>query len=132
MNAQESPMLFRVRWLVVALGLTFLSGCGGPKLAPVKGRVMWNGKPVAQAHLSFSPVAKDEANREPGKPATGFTDADGNFVLSTYRPLDGAQVGEHRVVISLDDTNPARCKRKTEMVKEVKGEPNDLIIEIKD
>jgi hypothetical protein len=100
-------------------------------MAPVKGRVTCDGKPVKQASLIFSPVPKNEGDKEAGKPATGFTDAEGNFVLSTYKPLDGAQVGKHDVTITLDDTNPARCKRLTKTTREVAPGENEIVIELK-
>ena len=72
-------------------------------MAPVRGRVVCDGKPVNQASLIFSPVPRNEDATEAGKPATGFTDAEGKYVLSTHRALDGALVGQHRVTVTLDD-----------------------------
>src|SRR5262245_49398728 len=93
------------------IGLLCLPGCGQPSMAPVKGGVLCNGKPVKEAHVMFAPVPKSESDKEPGKPGTGYTDNDGNYVLSSYRNYDGAHIGQHHVTVSLDDTNPARCKR---------------------
>jgi hypothetical protein len=123
----------RVRaFVVVALvGLVCVSGCGGgPTIVPVKGRVTYKGRPVANATVAFSPVQRSDDDLTPGKPGTGYTDADGYFVLSTYRPHDGAQVGMHNVRVSLDDSNPVRCKRDTRLTVEVKDEPNELNIEL--
>jgi hypothetical protein len=111
-------------------GLLLLAGCGGPTLAPVQGRVTCNNKPVAEAAVTFSPVPQTEGEREPGKPATGFTDQGGYYVLSTYRNEDGALVGPHRVTVMVDDTNPARCKRLTLCNLEVKPGSNQLDIEL--
>jgi hypothetical protein len=116
--------------LVVVVGLLLLPGCGGPSMAPVRGQVTCNGKPVKDAAITFSPVPKSEEDKEPGKPATGFTDGEGNYVLSTYKPLDGALVGQHRVTVSLDDANPARCKRSTQILLEVMPGTNELKIEL--
>ncbi len=116
----------------LALALICLIGCGGPQMARVKGRVTCNGKPVAQAHVAFDPVPSSEKDREPGKGSTGFTDDDGNYILSTYKNFDGAQVGKHRVTISLDDTNPARCARKKEIQLEVAISENVHNIELAD
>lgn len=115
---------------LVAGAALLLPGCGGPKMAPVEGRVMWKGKPIKEASVTFNPVPKDDKDREPGKPATGFTDEDGRFVLSTYRPRDGALVGPHDVVIALDETNPAKAKRTTKLTKEVTDGKNEITIEI--
>jgi hypothetical protein len=100
-------------------------------IAPVRGRVTCNGRPVAQASLIFSPIPSSDEDQQPGKPATGFTDAEGNYVLSTYKALDGARVGPHRVTITLDDTNPARCQRLTHLKLEVARGRNELDIELK-
>jgi hypothetical protein len=99
-------------------------------MARVKGRVTCNGQPVANAHLTFSPVPPSEGDLEAGRPATGFSDAEGRFVLSTHKSHDGALVGKHRVVVTLDDTNPARCKRLTHLVREVGPKDNDLTVEL--
>jgi hypothetical protein len=112
------------------LGLLLLPGCGQPALAPVKGLVSCNGKPVASATITFAPVPKDKDDRHPGKAATGFSDAQGNYVLSTFKNFDGALVGVHQVTVSLDDTNPARCVRMKTLLLEVKPGANDLKIEL--
>src|SRR4051812_6690607 len=104
-------MRSRVVLLAVATGLLFLPGCGQVSMAPVKGKVTCNGKPVANAAIVFSPVPKNDADRESGKPATGYTDAEGNYRLSTFKNFDGALVGKHRVTVSLEDTNPAPTQR---------------------
>src|SRR5262245_48594736 len=117
--------------LPVALaGLVFLTGCGGPSMAPVKGRVTCNGQPVRDAAITFSPVPRNADDKHPGKPASGFTDADGVYELSTHKPLDGALVGKHRVTVALDDTNPARCTREKQIELEVKPSGNELNIEL--
>jgi len=67
---------------------------------------------------------------ETGKPAAGFTDPDGNFVLSTFKKYDGALVGPHAVQVSLDDTKPARCKKSKALTVEVKPGSNDFTIEM--
>jgi hypothetical protein len=107
-----------------------LSGCGGATMAPVKGRVLCKGVPVKEAALTFSPIPGDEHARDAGKPATGFTDADGTFILSTYRAYDGALIGPHRVLVVLDETNKARCKRETRLIWEIKPGSNDVEIEL--
>jgi hypothetical protein len=99
-------------------------------MAPVKGRVTFNGKPVKEAAITFAPVPKTDKDKEPGKPATGFTDEDGYYELSTFEPLDGAIVGNHKVTVMLDDTNPARCDRLKELNTEVKPGGNQFDVEM--
>jgi len=90
---------------------------------------MFNGQPVKEAAVTFSPAGG--ANQlDTGKPATGFTDADGNFALSTFTEYDGAIVGTHTVNVVVDDTNPARCKRSKGVTLEVKPGPNEFTIEM--
>jgi hypothetical protein len=122
-------MRVRVGFLAVAVGAGLLAGCGGPKMAPVKGRVMFNGQPVKEANLTFSPVGQAD-QLETGKPGAGFTDADGYFVLSTFSKYDGALVGMHTVHVSLEDTNPAKCKKSKALTLEVKPGSNDFTIEM--
>jgi uncharacterized GH25 family protein len=113
------------------LGATFLFiGCGGPSVAPVKGRVVFNGEPVKEAQITFSPTTSDAKQLEAGKPGTGFTDADGNFRLSTFKSHDGALVGMHNVLVMIDDTNPAKCKRTKNVTLEVKPGSNEFTIEM--
>jgi hypothetical protein len=104
----------------------------GPSMANVKGVVTWKGKPVSAASITFSPVPKNADDKEPGKPATGFTDDQGVYQLSTYRNYDGAHVGSHKVQIAVDETNPARCKRLTETTLEVKPGSNEFNIALED
>src|SRR5687768_4143502 len=116
--------------LLLILGIPWLSGCGGAEIAPVTGRVMCNGNPVNAAAVTFSPVPKSAKDMEPGKPGTGFTEEDGTFVLSTYKALDGALVGEHSVSVQLDDTNPAPCKKAMYTKLEVKPGQNEFTLEL--
>lgn len=64
----------------------------GPQLVPVEGRVLIDGKPLANGYIMFVP--------ERGRPATGKFDQDGKFSLSTFQENDGAVAGRHRVQIS--------------------------------
>lgn len=65
------------------------------KLGKIEGRVTFKDKPLAGAKVTFTP--------EEGRPATGVTDENGHFHLSTLKANDGAAVGKHRVSISLSD-----------------------------
>jgi hypothetical protein len=99
-------------------------------MAPVTGQVTCKGTPVKEAQITFAPFPRANDDKEPGKPGTGFTDSQGNYVLSSYRERDGALIGKHRVTVVLDDTNPARCPRLKELVLEVKPGANQLNIEL--
>jgi hypothetical protein len=76
-----------------------LAGCGpgGPRLAPVRGKVTYRGRPVTTGTVTFVPD-------QPGPAATGEIGPDGTYVLSTDRKA-GAVLGRHTVmVLSLEDT----------------------------
>ncbi|MEX1229521.1 MAG: carboxypeptidase-like regulatory domain-containing protein [Planctomycetaceae bacterium] len=82
----------RLTW--IACGLFALCGCGGsdaPELAPVKGTVNYQGKPVENASVTFTPAK--------GTPASGQTNAEGVFTLTSLG-RDGAAVGENVVTIT--------------------------------
>jgi len=71
------------------------AGCGDgkKKLAKVSGVVKLDGKALDGASVVFHPA-------DGGRPSTGTTGADGHFTLTTYNSGDGAQIGEHKVVIT--------------------------------
>src|SRR5437867_12591753 len=82
------------------LGLLFLAavvglvGCGSPtKAVKVQGTVTLDGKPFPGATVTFTPV---EAT---GKPASGRSESDGGFQLTTFKPDDGALPGDYKVVV---------------------------------
>lgn len=99
------------RSIVLLLLVTVVSfaGCGGdgapadlPDRAPVTVTVKHNGQTVAEADVSFHPVAAD------GKAAYGLTGADGTTVLTTYHGTqgDGAIPGDYTVTVEkLKDTS---------------------------
>jgi len=81
---------------VLILSLT-LSACGGgpsdtPPMAPVKGVVTLDGKPLTTGTIQFTP---DKDRGTTGRMALGGIKEDGTFELMG----DGAQVGHHLVSI---------------------------------
>jgi hypothetical protein len=95
-------------WLLAVLAVGTL-GCGGPHaLAPVSGRVTLDGHSLANAAITFTPVATKSNNPGPGSGA--FTDADGRYTLKVIgQEARGAVIGKHKVRVSLKppETNPA-------------------------
>jgi hypothetical protein len=89
-----------VRFLALPLLLLASVGCGKSyKLAPVSGRVMMDGRPLAGAEVSFYP----EVGSKDIPYASGTTDTQGNYkleVLVEGSTTEGAVVGENRVQIS--------------------------------
>ena len=78
---------------VTLLAVT-LTGCGSStKLLPAQGTVRAEGQPVAGALVTFR-------CEQPAKVATGTTDAQGRFQLTTYPDGKGAVAGKHRVTVT--------------------------------
>jgi hypothetical protein len=73
-------------------------GCGGQaKTAKVEGTLTVDGRPLPGATVIFMPVAKG------GRSASGRTDEDGNFKLTTFSTDDGALPGEYKVVVRVSE-----------------------------
>ena len=76
--------------------LTFVAtGCGKAGTVPtakVTGTVAYKGKAAEGAAVTFFP--------EQGRPASGATDAQGKFTVSTFASGDGAVLGKHKVTIA--------------------------------
>jgi hypothetical protein len=76
-----------------------LSGCSDqPAVAPVRGTVLLDGKPLPGGRVMFEPIAEGE-DKFVGKAAFGQIQPDGGFVLTTDKDGDGAVVGPHHPVI---------------------------------
>jgi hypothetical protein len=92
-------------FLICALGLSLLSsaGCGGKyDLGQVEGTVTLDGKPLAEASVTFSPL--NAGAESPG--SSGITDSNGKYSLSlVVDETSGALVGKHQVVIAKNFTS---------------------------
>jgi len=79
----------------------FQAGCGSQekllKTVPVKGKVTYQGKPVAHGSVIFTPLDMNL----PG--AVGRLGPDGGYELTTYQEKDGAPIGEYKVAIRAFD-----------------------------
>jgi hypothetical protein len=99
-------------------------------VAPVSGRVTFDGQPLAAAELLFQP----DGNQRPSR---GRTDADGHYDLAYKRGEAGAIVGMHTVQISISrEVNKnapiiaARFNTQSELRREVKPGPNELDFDV--
>ncbi len=92
---------------ILCLSLLIVSGCSrgpeGPVIVPVKGVVIYKGKPLEGGQVSFIP---DRKKGTTGPMAMGNINEKGEFVLRTTNPDDGAIVGAHKVVISYYKSTP--------------------------
>jgi hypothetical protein len=82
--------------LVRGVGLLFVLGigcAGGERPVPVSGTVTLEGKPQADVWVLFNPIAG-------GRLASGHTDAEGKFALTTSHEGDGAVPGSYYVTFA--------------------------------
>src|SRR5262245_54548624 len=83
--------------LTAALALALTScGGGGPKLYPVRGKVLFANQPTEGATVVFHPAGGGANTPKPG----GTVEADGSFTLHTYPHGDGAPPGEYGVAVT--------------------------------
>src|SRR5262249_23947090 len=129
--------------LAVIQLLFTLYGCdsSGMKYAPVSGKVTMDGKPLAKVSVVFSPLPKPGTDIA-GNTAGGLTDENGQYTLKTSTPdgglKEGAQVGKHKVRISLQETRgegdrsvtreklPKRYNEQTELTRDVNTGSNQI------
>jgi hypothetical protein len=79
--------------------LAAATGCRGGKAVPVKGVVTLDGQLMSGVMVSFVPTDQSGKLIEGGRPATGVTDDQGRFQLTTFRTNDGAMPGDYRVTV---------------------------------
>lgn len=60
---------------------------------PVRGQVLLDGKPLAEAAVVFHRLD------EQGRSLTATTSADGRFQLTSYEPEDGAPAGQYAITV---------------------------------
>jgi hypothetical protein len=99
----------RMAWPLLTIVLLIgVSGCRGPRLYPVRGKVVYkDGSPLSGGMVVFE-TAEGDAKVS----AVGPIRADGTFELGTYRARDGALAGKYRVLVEpplppkLEERNP--------------------------
>lgn len=129
---------FSWQMIVVVVGLLLPLGCSQNDygdLGHVTGTVTLDGQPYANAMLEFSPEAG-------GRPSKGVTDADGKYELIYIRTTRGAELGQHKIVITtiptengapgveksakLKDPIPSRYNARTELVHKIEAGDNQI------
>jgi hypothetical protein len=93
------------RGLALGLVLSLADGCSSGKpeevrkpVHPVRGKVLFQGKPAKGAFVFFVPVNEPPDTPDP-RPRAEVGD-DGSFTLSMYGIDDGAPVGEYKVAVT--------------------------------
>jgi hypothetical protein len=94
--------------ILILLSGSFLAsaGCSKPGTAtvvPVKGKVLLDGEPLKFGSVTLQPTR--------GQPARGDIGPDGEFMLSTYRPGDGAPIGRHTVKVTCYTSQDPAAKK---------------------
>jgi hypothetical protein len=69
---------------------------GRKAVHPVRGQILVDGKPAAQAQVLFHPAEKDTDQLQPA----GQTDDEGYFNLTSYVNSDGAPAGDYTVTVT--------------------------------
>jgi hypothetical protein len=103
-----------------------IPGCGfRSSTAAVSGQVIYKGKPVPNADVTFTPEVAG------GSPATGRTDANGRYSLATPTKGSGAVPGKYKVHIIA--RGPDRPPKPGETGSGMPGEmmPGDPVIPAK-
>ena len=87
-----------IAWTIIALIVAGpFTGCGGsglPGTQPIRGKVVYNGKPLSQGEVRYVPV-----DPQVGRQARGKLDKSGNFEMTTLKAGDGVLPGKYKVVI---------------------------------
>ena len=125
------PVLSKLTLLLAVLAFPF-TGCGYRRPAQVKttGTVTLDGEPVANAALMFIP--------DSGRPASGNTNTNGEFQVSSFGGNDGLPAGNYRVTATrlvLKDKFQQLYDRQIERAKaeaEPGEEPEEVDIEFGD
>ncbi len=91
----KSPIARLLAATLCLLTLPLLTGCGDPGIGaiPVSGTVTVDGTPMEGVMVVFNPVEGTRA-------ASGRTDAEGKFSLTTEINGDGALPGEYKISIT--------------------------------
>lgn len=93
-------MLYRLLLAVMMVYIVVVAaGCsdGRPKLYTPAGVIRLDGKALVGASVTLFPKAG-------GRTASGVTDVNGSFTLSTYAPNDGIAAGTYVAVVTKEDS----------------------------
>lgn len=96
MGRATSRRFTLVKPLFVLVIIATLFGCSSnehPELRPVSGTVTYNGEPLDDAIVAFY-------NENSSRLASGHTDSEGRFFLTSYEQNDGAIPGDHTVMVT--------------------------------
>jgi hypothetical protein len=112
--------------IIIFLTSFVLTGCGSndyvapdEQTVPAAGVISYQGKPLDYYRVNFLPAVEGK------RPASAVTDANGQFVLGTDQPGDGAVTGTH--VITVEYVGPPNNE---EPGKETFGPPPEAQVKV--
>ena len=119
----------RIAFVGVLAGSACL-GCGsGVTLVPAGGVVQHDGKPMTGGKVLLLPIEK-------GNAAIGQIQENGSFLLTTFKPEDGAVPGRYRVTVVSDlqvqgKEQHVTCIAPKKFILEVAAErDNDFVVNV--
>jgi len=108
--------------LATILGV-FVTGCSSePKMVPVSGVVLIDGKPLTHGKIQVAP-----AN---ARPAFATIGPDGRFTLGTYSADDGIPIGSHPVAIIAHEALGPGSQKWHAPKKYISTETSELTISV--
>jgi hypothetical protein len=104
-TSRTKPAAIRLRLtglLLLAVAAFVAAGCSNKEahkpVFPVRGRVLFEGKPTPHALVVFHPLGAEDNDAVRPRSQVG---PDGTFTLTTYEAGDGAPAGQYRVTVEL-------------------------------
>ena len=133
-RTSETGRLRPRRELVVLGIITLLGGCGTKTIEreaepvhPVRGKVMFNGRPAVKAQVRFHPTDGSSSGRIP----SARTLKDGTFRLTTFGDGDSAPPGRYVVTITMRDFEADGETTNVLPTKYAKPDTSDIRVDIK-
>lgn len=96
----------------LALALSLLAGCGGgeQELIPIRGEVFYNGAPMTEGTVHYTP-----RDRGLGQQASGGIGPDGKFEMTTRQRGDGVKPGEYLISVYAMAPHPGEPSSREEV-----------------
>lgn len=93
----KRTLIAPLMWCSLFLLTSLLVGCRAEedRLFPLRGKVLYKGKPIPSAEIVFHPLFEG-----PGWMPVATVAGDGTFEAGTKQPGDGALAGRYRVTIT--------------------------------
>jgi hypothetical protein len=113
-------MMYQLPQLILLFAVLAFSGCGGPPLYPVSGKVLVDGEPLAKGFVVFHP--DDDRPMAGADLPRGELNQEGVYELHSGEKV-GAPPGKYRIVIVAQDLNT----RAPDARSAVHPEPKPLI-----